>query len=71
MANLRVFLIEEQTWGTNLHVVRAEDESAAIRLAFPHDGSFKRTLEVTELAPDGTPAILYSYEDSPDTPRDD
>lgn len=64
-ANLRLFLVVSGGWGVEHSVVRARDEAHAKELAMHASDS-----EVTELSTEGEAAVLWTYDFSPDSPRD-
>ena len=62
---MKLFLIVCRGWGTHHAVVRAVNAEQALLVYGSEED------EVVELDPTGSPAILWEYEDSPDSPRDD
>lgn len=59
-------IVDNDRWGRSMNIVRASSQEEAIQLACP--GS--RRFEITELPEEGASAIVWSHDESPDTPRD-
>ena len=67
---MNLYLVSAAHWGTEFNLVEAVSEEEAIRIAYPHGTGFRHpTAERIDLT--GTPGIRWSYEYSPDSPRDD
>ncbi len=62
---MALYIIRRHAWGTYIDLVRADtiDEARKVGHAYERD-------EVEEIPDSGAPAILWSYEYSPDSPRD-
>lgn len=62
---MKLWMVESKGWGVMFNIVRAETREAAITMA-----KALGDVDVTELAPEGDEAILWSYDYSPDTGDD-
>ncbi len=61
---MKLFVVQGVGWGTQIEVVRAEDEEEAKRVANLVSCS---RVYVTELEPDGPATPLWSWDHSPDS----
>ncbi len=62
---MKLWMVEAKGWGWSFTVVRAEtrEDAREVAKAGPHD-------DITELPTKGDEAIVWSWDHSPDTPRD-
>ena len=63
---MAIFIIHHSGWGTAIDVVRAKTVEEAVKIAQANSDA-----EITLLVDDGPAQILWSYEYSPDTPREE
>ena len=63
---MKLWMVAGEGWGVEFNIVRAATRDDAIAVA----KAIKSHVEVTELDPNGQEAILWSYDHSPDSPRD-
>jgi hypothetical protein len=70
---MKLWLVEDRArWGFSINVVRAATEEEAIRKVLPHfDPAKSRRPEITPLEVEGGEGVVWCYDHSPDTPRDD
>ena len=64
-----LWLVSISGWGVHHNIVRATTEDEAIALVC-RSGFDRARIDVTPLPHEGEPAIVWCYEDSPDSPRD-
>jgi len=65
-ASAKLFLVEPFSfWNTHTLLVRASSQEEAIKTAFPNGVNVD--VEVTELAHEGSPAVLWQHETEPDS----
>ncbi len=64
---MNLYIIEERGWGYTYTIVRAATREDAAVIAH---ANIER-VTITLLEPKGEPAILWSEEDCPDSPRED
>ncbi len=64
-ARPKLFVVSHRGWGTQIDVVRAHSKDEASTLSVANVDA-----QIEEMVNDGEPEVLFTYEYSPDSPRD-